>query len=103
MLDGSPVWPTIDGQPGHVMAFEDCYLHQVKTPCSTKSTQVEIELLQRVSSHTCSRAWQLGRLGIACCSVGQAAGGRGCVRVACQVAEVGRLVSGRRTAVVVGG
>ncbi|GAB4814999.1 hypothetical protein N2152v2_002045 [Parachlorella kessleri] len=47
MLDGSPVWPTIDGQPGHVMSFEDCYLHQIKTPCSTKSTQVEIELLQR--------------------------------------------------------
>ena len=50
MLDGSPVWPTIDGQPGHVMAFDDCYIHEVETPCSTKSTQLEIDLLQRVSS-----------------------------------------------------
>ncbi|PRW58809.1 kinase [Chlorella sorokiniana] len=39
------LWPTIDGEAGHQLIFEDASLQTVATPCSRNNTQIQVDLL----------------------------------------------------------
>jgi hypothetical protein len=48
---GSPVWPTVDGEAGHQLLFQDLTVHPIVTPCSRNSIAITVELLKKVSRH----------------------------------------------------
>jgi hypothetical protein len=48
---GSPVWPTVDGDAGHQLLFQDLTVHPIVTPCSRNSIAITVGLLKKVSTH----------------------------------------------------
>ena len=49
-LLGSPLWPTVDGEPGHSVQLINSGIHAIVTPCSHNATQLTVQLLNKVSA-----------------------------------------------------
>lgn len=47
-IEGSPLWPSVDGAPGHKVELTDCVVNAVVTPCSRNATQLTVDLLRKV-------------------------------------------------------
>ncbi|PRW58787.1 kinase isoform B [Chlorella sorokiniana] len=47
-IPGSPLWPTIDGESGHRLSLEGSVVHAIITPCSARSINITVQLIQQI-------------------------------------------------------
>lgn len=46
-----PLWPTVDGGPGHSLQIERCWVHHYQTGCTPELAAIQAKMFRKMLGH----------------------------------------------------